>query len=69
MKRLAIFAALGGIGYLMVRARLPKLHEQMMAHCQSMMAHCQGMFEQTPGHALRSPCSGGQTPQEVHDAA
>jgi hypothetical protein len=41
MRRLAIIGPLVGVGILLVRARLPRLHERLMARCE-------GMFERMP---------------------
>ena len=41
MKRLAIGAALAGVGVLVARALAPKLHERMIARCEA-------MFEELP---------------------
>ena len=41
MRRIVIVGALAGVGFLIVRARVPKLHERLMAWCE-------GMFEQMP---------------------
>jgi hypothetical protein len=41
MRRIAIGAALAGVGVLVARALAPKLHERLMAACER-------MFEQMP---------------------
>lgn len=41
MRRLAIIGPLVAVGILLVRARLPRLHERLMARCE-------GMFERMP---------------------
>ena len=41
MRRIAIVGAFVGLGILVVRARVPKLHERLMARCE-------GMFERMP---------------------
>ena len=41
MRRIAIIGALAGVGILILRSRMPKLQERMMAHCE-------GMFERMP---------------------
>lgn len=41
MRRIAIIGALAGVGILILRGRMPKLHERVMAHCE-------GMFERMP---------------------
>ena len=41
MRRIAIIGALAGVGVLILRSRMPKLQERMMAHCE-------GMFERMP---------------------
>jgi hypothetical protein len=41
MRRLLIVGALLGIGTLIVRARVPRLHERLMARCEA-------MFERMP---------------------
>jgi hypothetical protein len=65
MRRIVTIAVLGGMGYLLVRSGLPKLHERLMARCA-------GMFEQMTRHASahggdegqrRSACGGG-TPSD-----
>ena len=75
MRKILVAGTVGGIGYLAARAKLPKLHEQMMAKCQ-------GMFQQMAGHAsatggggaacggvAQSPCGPAASAEEVHDAA
>lgn len=41
MRRMAMIGALAGVGVLILRRRLPGLHERLMAHCE-------GMFERMP---------------------
>jgi hypothetical protein len=41
MRRIAIIGALAGVGILILRGRMPRLHERVMAHCE-------GMFERMP---------------------
>ena len=41
MRRIAIIGALAGIGILILRGRMPKLHDRLMAHCE-------GTFERMP---------------------
>jgi hypothetical protein len=41
MRRTAIISALAGVGILILRGRMPKLHERVTAHCE-------GMFERMP---------------------
>lgn len=41
MRRITIIGALAGVGVLILRRRLPGLHERLMAHCE-------GMFERMP---------------------
>jgi hypothetical protein len=41
MRRIAIIGALAGVGILILRGRMPNLHERVMAHCE-------GMFERMP---------------------
>ena len=41
MRRIVIVGAFVGVGVLMVRARVPELHERLMARCES-------MFERMP---------------------
>jgi hypothetical protein len=41
MRRIAIVGAFVGVGILILRARVPKLHERLMARCE-------GMFERMP---------------------
>ena len=41
MRRIAVVGVLVGVSVLVVRARAPKLHERLMAHCE-------GMFERMP---------------------
>jgi hypothetical protein len=41
MKRLAIVAVFAAVGFLILRARGPKLHERLLARCE-------GMFERMP---------------------
>jgi hypothetical protein len=70
MRRLLIVGSLALVGYLLVRTRLPKLQERMMAKCA-------GMFEQMTGTSgAGGPCGGAQSPcsrapstEEVHDVA
>jgi hypothetical protein len=37
MRRIAIVSALVGVGILIVRPRMPKLHERLMARCEGML--------------------------------
>jgi hypothetical protein len=41
MRRIVLVGAIGGVGVLLVRARLPKLHEGLVARCEA-------MFERMP---------------------
>ena len=41
MRRIVIVGAIVGVGVLVVRARVPKLHERLVARCES-------MFERMP---------------------
>jgi hypothetical protein len=41
MRRIVIVGAVVGVGILLVRARVPKLHERLMARCEA-------MFERMP---------------------
>ena len=41
MRRIVIVGAFVGVGILIVRARVPKLHERLMARCEA-------MFERMP---------------------
>ena len=41
MRRIAIIGALAGVGILVLRGRVPKLLERVVAHCE-------GMFERMP---------------------
>lgn len=41
MRRIVILGALVGVGILVARARVPKLHERLMARCET-------MFERMP---------------------
>jgi len=41
MRQIATIGALAGVGILILRGRMPKLHERVMAHCE-------GMFERMP---------------------
>ena len=41
MRRIVIVGAIVGVGVLLVRARVPKLHERLVARCES-------MFERMP---------------------
>lgn len=34
MRRIAIIGALAGVGILILRGRMPNLHERVMAHCE-----------------------------------
>ena len=74
MRRLVILGALGAVSYLIARARIPKLHERMIAKCH-------GMFEQMAGRAgasgtggpceavAQSACSGAPSSEGVRDVA
>lgn len=71
MKKILVAGTVGGVGYLVARAKLPKLHDQMMAKCHDMM-------QQMSGHATaggpcggtaQSPCAPASPKGAVHDAA
>ena len=73
MRKILAAGTVGGLGYLVARAKLPKLHEQMMAKCQ-------GMLQQMSGHSTAagggpcgattaSPCGPSAPAEEAHDVA
>jgi hypothetical protein len=52
MRRVVIVGALAGVGLLIARARLPKLHERLMAMCERMLEQMPDTFP--PKKAMRS---------------
>lgn len=73
MRKILVVGTLGGIGYLVARAKLPKLHEQMMAKCQGMFQQMTGQNAAAGGGpcggAAASPCGPPASAEEVHDVA
>jgi len=52
MRRIAIIGALAGVGILIARARVPKLHERLMARCEAMFERMPDTFP--PKQMMRS---------------
>ena len=71
VKKILVAGTVGGVGYLVARAKLPKLHEQMMAKCHDMMQQMSGhgAAEGPCGGTAQSPCAPASSTEAVHDAA
>ena len=69
MRKILVVATVGGVGYLIARAKLPKLHEQMMARCQQMSGRSATAGSGPCTGATASPCRPSPPAEDVHDAA
>lgn len=84
MRRIALVGVLAGVGILILRSRMPQLHERVMAQCEAMFERMPDTFppkkmmlgieeirattERTE-QPLRCGCAEPKTNEDVHHAA